>query len=90
MDLHFTFICGDSTAGNIVRETCQAVWNTLHSMIIHIPPTDGKHVRIIKPTESGFFLNYKISFSLITLAVPDLNYKYCLGHLWKLWTFFNL
>lgn len=38
---------------------------------------DGKHVRIIKPTDSGsLYYNYKHYFSLVLMAVCDSDYKF--------------
>lgn len=38
---------------------------------------DGKHIRIIKPEESGsMFLNYKHYFSIVLMAVVDANYNF--------------
>ncbi|RVE43807.1 hypothetical protein evm_011544 [Chilo suppressalis] len=38
---------------------------------------DGKHIRIIKPEESGsMFFNYKHYFSIVLMAVVDTNYNF--------------
>ncbi|CAH1972683.1 unnamed protein product [Acanthoscelides obtectus] len=38
---------------------------------------DGKHIRVIKPEESGsMFLNYKHYFSIVLMAVVDSNYNF--------------
>lgn len=38
---------------------------------------DGKHVRLIKPTDSGtLYYNYKHYFSIVLLAVCDANYNF--------------
>lgn len=38
---------------------------------------DGKHVRVIKPTESGsLYYNYKNFFSILLLAMCDANYNF--------------
>lgn len=38
---------------------------------------DGKHIRVIKPEQSGsMFLNYKHYFSIVLIAVTDTNYNY--------------
>jgi len=38
---------------------------------------DGKHIRLIKPTESGsLYYNYKHYFSVVLLAICDSNYLF--------------
>lgn len=38
---------------------------------------DGKHIRLIKPEESGsMYLNYKHYFSIVLMAVVDTNYNF--------------
>ncbi|CAH2016190.1 unnamed protein product, partial [Acanthoscelides obtectus] len=37
---------------------------------------DGKHIRVIKPEESGSFLNYKHYFSIVLMAVEYSNYNF--------------
>lgn len=38
---------------------------------------DGKHIRVVKPEESGsMFLNYKHFFSIVLMAVVDANYNF--------------
>ncbi|XP_045457226.1 uncharacterized protein LOC123667320 [Melitaea cinxia] len=38
---------------------------------------DGKHIRIIKPEESGsMFFNYKHYLSIVLMAVVDTNYNF--------------
>lgn len=42
-----------------------------------IGAVDGKHIRIIKPEESGsMFFNYKGYYSLVLMAVVDANYNF--------------
>lgn len=38
---------------------------------------DGKHIRVIKPEQSGsMLLKYKHYFSIVLIAVADINYNY--------------
>lgn len=98
--LQYEFLLGRSTIGNIVRETCQVLWNTLQPEEMPEPnpdqwteiankfylktnfpncvgAVDGKHIRCIKPINSGsMFYNYKKYFSIVLMAVVDAEYSF--------------
>ncbi|KAE9522164.1 hypothetical protein AGLY_017424 [Aphis glycines] len=98
--LQYEFLLGRSTIGNIVRETCQSLWNTLQPEEMSEPnpdqwleiankfylktnfpncvgAVDGKHIRCIKPINSGtMFFNYKKYFSIVLMAVVDAEYSF--------------
>jgi len=98
--LQYEFFLGRSTIGNIVRETCQILWNTLQPEEMPEPnpdqwleiankfylktnfpncvgAVDGKHIRCIKPNNSGtMFYNYKKYFSIVLMAVVDAEYSF--------------
>lgn len=68
----------------ITLPTTEEEWKELasgfetHSNFPHcIGAVDGKHIRVIKPTDSGsLYYNYKNYFSLVLLGVCDANYNF--------------
>lgn len=88
-DLHYSFRMDIKTISCIVQEVCEALWETLSPIDMannletnenfrHCLGTiDGKHIRIIKPEESGsMFFNYKPYFSIVLMTVVDTNYNF--------------
>ena len=91
---------GDNTAGKIVKETVEILWEELHPLHMPLPTTeslknnanefenvwnfphvvgclDGKHIRIVSPTDSGaIFFNYKKYLSVVLQGLVDANYKF--------------
>ena len=57
----------------VVVEDFSTKWNFHHTL----GAVDGKHVAIKKPANSGtIYHNYKGFFSIILMAVIDMNYKF--------------
>ena len=96
-DIAEKYNVGRSTAGDIVRRVCAAVWDLMREECIQIPTMEkwseiakgfqerahfphcigainGKYIRIIKLNSSEpLFFNYKHYFSIVLLALADLN-----------------
>lgn len=72
-----------------LREMCfpqlnEELWNKSASGFLEranfpncLGAIDGKHFRVVKPTESGsLYYNYKHFFSILMVAICDANYKF--------------
>lgn len=96
--MHYEYLLGHTTIREIVRTTCEAIWNILQPLVMPekteddwlriahefntrtnfphcIGAVDGKHIRILRPDNSGSrSFNYKGFFSTVLMAVVDADY----------------
>ncbi|KAJ8875163.1 hypothetical protein PR048_023058 [Dryococelus australis] len=77
--LHYVYRCGVSTISEIVNEACEALWDKLLNECI--PPLDRRktHIccqRLLKQNTWLLVFNYKDYFSIVVLAVADIEYRF--------------
>ncbi|XP_052745491.1 uncharacterized protein LOC128199532 isoform X2 [Bicyclus anynana] len=78
-DLYYSYRIGIKTISCIVQDWLHIAskFQESSNFPLCLGAVDGKHIRLIKPIDSGsMFLNYKHFFSIVLMAVVDSDYNF--------------